>query len=277
MSSSQTPSTATRRHGSALRVAFPLTVPILAGFLLTSATCGIYASSLGLPWWAPTFMAVAIFAGSAEFIVASMLVEPFNPLATSVTILAVNARHLFYGLSMLDKYAHVKRRPYPIYAMCDETFSVIFSAECPEDVNESDFHFWISFLNQAYRVIGCTLGGIFGSARAVSIPGISFALTALFVVIFLDQWLKDASHVSSVIGFVAGVIALLAFGPSNFMVSALVVYCLKDVNPLVGSHGAPETIAVALVVATYLWRRNMLVSIFAGTAFYMVLVNLVFV
>ena len=194
MSSSQMPSTATRRHGSALRVAFPLTAPILAGFLLTGATCGIYASSLGLPWWAPTFMAVAFFAGSAEFIVASMLVEPFNPLAAFVTIFAVNARHLFYGISMLDKYAHVKRRPYLIYAMCDETFSVNFS-------------------------------------------GISFALTALFVVIFLDQWLKDASHVSSVIGFVAGVIALLAFGPSNFVVPALVL--ILAAVTLVRSHVEP--------------------------------------
>ena len=187
MSSSQMPSTATRRHGSALRVAFPLTVPTLAGFLLTGATCGIYASSLGLPWWAPTFMAVAFFAGSAEFIVASMLVELFNPLAAFVTIFAVNARHLFYGVSMLDKYAHVKRRPYLIYAMCDETFSVNFS-------------------------------------------GISFALTALFVVIFLNQWLKDASHVSSVI-------ALLAFGPSNFVVPALVL--ILAAVTLVRSHVEP--------------------------------------
>ena len=135
---------------SALRAAFPLTVPILAGFLLTGATCGIYATSLGLPWWTPTFMAIAIFAGSAEFIVASMLVEPFNPVAAFVTIFAVNARHLFYGLSMLDRYAHVRRRPYLIYAMCDETFSVNHAAKCPPDVDESDFHFWISFLNQAY-------------------------------------------------------------------------------------------------------------------------------
>ena len=215
--------TESARRGSALRAAFPLTVPILAGFLLTGATCGIYATSLGLPWWTPTFMAIAIYAGSAEFIVASMLVEPFNPLAAFVTIFAVNARHLFYGLSMLEKYAHVRRRPYLIYAMCDETFSVNFSATCPPDVDESDFHFWISLLNQAYWVVGCTLGGIFGSALAVSVPGISFALTALFVVIFLDQWLKDASHASSIIGFVAGIIALLVFGASNFMVPALVL------------------------------------------------------
>ena len=207
----------------ALRAAFPLTVPILAGFLLTGATCGIYATSLGLPWWTPTFMSVAIFAGSAEFIVASMLVEPFNPLAAFITILAVNARHLFYGLSMLDRYAHVRRRPYLIYAMCDETFSVNYAAQCPQGVDESDFHFWISLLNQAYWVVGCTLGGIFGSALAVSVPGISFALTALFVVIFLDQWLKDPSHASSVIGFAAGIVALLAFGPTNFMVPALML------------------------------------------------------
>ena len=222
-----------RRQGTALRAAFPLTVPILAGFLLTGATCGIHATSLGLPWWVPTFMSVAIFAESAELIVASTLVEPFNPLATFVTIFAVNARHLFYGLSMLDRYAHVRRRPYLIYAMCDETFSSNFAADRPEGADESDFRFWISFLDQAYWALGCTLGGTFGSAMAISTPGISFALTALFVVIFLGQFLKDASHTSSIIGFAAGIAAPLVFGPGNFMVPSLVLILLAVTMVLV--------------------------------------------
>lgn len=221
------------RQGTALRAAFLLTVPILAGFLLTGATCGIHATSLGLPWWVPTFMAIAIFAESAELIVASMLVEPFNPLATFATIFAVNARHLFYGLSMLDRYAHVRRRPYHIYAMCDETFSSNFAADCPEGADESDFHFWISFLDQAYWALGCALGGIFVSAMAISTPGISFALTALFVVIFLGQFLKDASHTSSIIGFAADIAAPLVFGPSNFMVPSLVLILLAVTMVLV--------------------------------------------
>ena len=206
---------------SAFRAAFPLALPILAGFLLTGITCGIYTTSLGLPWWTPTFMSVVIYAGSAEFIVASMLAAPFNPVATFATIFAVNARHLFYGLSMLEKYSHARRRPYLIYAMCDETFSINYSAEVPEGVDEDDFHFWVSALNQSFWVIGCTLGGLFGSALAVSVKGVSFAMTALFVVIFLDQWLKEAHHTSTVIGFVASLMALVAAGASNFVVPAL--------------------------------------------------------
>ena len=207
---------------TALRAAFPYTLPILAGFLFLGITCGIYAASLGLPWWIPPLMACCIFAGSAEFVVASMLTGAFNPLQTFVMVFVINARHLFYGISMLERFRTMgRKRPYLIFAMCDETFSINFSTRAPEGVDEGWFMTWISVLNQSYWVLGCTLGSIFGNALAMEVEGISFAMTALFVVIFLDQWLKDASHAGALIGLVASAGMLVLFGADSFILPAM--------------------------------------------------------
>ena len=207
---------------TALRAAFPYTLPILAGFLFLGITCGIYAASLGLPWWAPPLMACCIFAGSAEFVVASMLTGAFNPLQTFIMVFVINARHLFYGISMLERFRTMgRKRPYLIFAMCDETFSINFSTRAPEGVDEGWFMTWASVLNQSYWVLGCTLGSLFGNALAVEVEGISFAMTALFVVIFLDQWLKDASHAGAMIGLVASAGMLILFGADSFILPAM--------------------------------------------------------
>ena len=208
---------------TALKAAFPYTIPILAGFLFLGLTCGIFAESLGLAWWMPTAMSVIIFAGSAEFTVASMLTGAFNPLQAFLVVLVVNARHLFYGLSMLERFQNIgRKRNYLIYAMCDETFSITYATHAPEGVDEGWFMFFVSLLNQSYWVIGCTLGGIFGSVLNIDIQGIGFAMTALFVVIFLDQWMKDKNHVSAVVGMLASFVALIAFGPSSFIIPAMI-------------------------------------------------------
>ena len=208
---------------AAFKAAFPLTIPIMAGFLFLGLTCGIFAESLGLAWWMPTAMSIIIFAGSAEFTVASMLTGAFNPLQAFLVILVVNARHLFYGLSMLERFQGMgRKRSYLIYAMCDETFSINYATRAPEGVDEGWFMFFVSLLDQGYWVIGCTLGGIFGSVLDVDIKGIGFAMTALFVVIFLDQWMKDRNHTSAVVGVLASTAALLAFGAENFIIPAMI-------------------------------------------------------
>lgn len=207
---------------SALRAAIPPTLPILAGFVFLGITCGVYSVSLGLPWWTPTLMACLIFAGSAEFVVASMLVGPFAPLQAFVTVFIVNARHLFYGLSMLERFRGLgRKRPYLIFAQCDETFSINYSTRPPAGVDEGWFMFFVSLLNQLYWVVGCTLGGVLGSVAALNVAGVDFAMTALFVVIFLDQWTKDPSHASAVVGILASLVALALFGPDGFMIPAL--------------------------------------------------------
>ena len=217
-----------RIRSAALRAAFPLTIPILAGFVFLGITCGIYTESLGLPWWVPSLMALTIFAGSAEFVVASLLVAPFNPWQTFLMVLVINARHLFYGISLLGRFHHLPRTrqvltPYLTFALCDETFSIIYTEHAPEGVDDGWFMFFVSLLNQLYWVGGCTLGSVFGNALATSIEGIDFAMIALFVVIFIDQWLKDASHAGALCGLAASGAALLLFGPDDFILPAMAV------------------------------------------------------
>lgn len=209
---------------SPFREALARTAPIMAGFLFLGITCGVYTISLGLPWWMPTFMALAIFGGSAEFVVASMLPGAFDPLTTFAVILVVQARHLFYGLSMLGPFRNAGRaKPYLIYAMCDESFSINYSARIPAGMDRTRFMLYVSLLNQASWVAGCTLGGVFGSMLPAAVEGVSFAMTALFVVILLDQWLHEPSHVGTLAGLVASVAALAVFGPDAFMIPAMLL------------------------------------------------------
>lgn len=209
----------------ALRAAFPVTTPILAGFLLTGATCGVFTVSLGFPWWMPTVMAVVVFAGSAEFVTASLMAELVSPWTAFATIFIVNARHLFYGLPMLERFRDTgRKRPYLIYAMCDETFSLEYASEPPAGIDRGWYMFWITLLDQLYWVSGCTLGGTLGSVLPLDgVQGVGFAMTALFVVIFLDQWLREASHAGSLVGFAATAVALAVLGPDRFMIPALVL------------------------------------------------------
>lgn len=212
------------RARAALAAAFPHTIPILAGFVFLGITCGIYAGSLGLPWWMPTLMSIVIFAGSAEFVVASQLAGAFDPLTTFAVVLIINARHLFYGLSMLERFRGLgRKRPYLIFGMCDETFSINYATEPPAGVDRGWFMFWVTLLNHLYWIVGCTLGSVFGAVVATSIEDVSFAMTALFVVIFLDQWEKDAQHLSACTGVLAAAAALAIFGADNFMIPAMVL------------------------------------------------------
>lgn len=228
-SAMQSTSTSLRQAGAgawapALRAAFPHTIPILAGFVFLGITCGIYSISLGLPWWTPTLMSTLIFAGSAEFMVASMLTGAFNPLQAFVVTFIINARHLFYGISMLERFRGLgAKRPYLIFGMCDETFSINYSTEPPAGVDRGWFMLFVTLLNQLYWVIGCTLGSLCGSALALNVEGISFAMTALFVVIFLDQWLKDTQHLSAIAGIAAAAVTLVALGADDFMIPAMVL------------------------------------------------------
>ncbi|MBM6786580.1 AzlC family ABC transporter permease [Collinsella tanakaei] len=229
---------------AAFKQALPLCVPIMAGFVFLGITCGVYSSSLGLPWWMPTLMSIAIFGGSAEFVVASMLPGAFDPLTAFLVVLVVQARHLFYGLSMLGPFRGMgKKKPYLIYAMCDESFSINYSAHAPASIDRGWFMTFVSLLNQGSWVVGCTLGGVFGSMIPLHVQGISFAMTALFVVIFMDQWLSEPSHASSLTGLAATALALVVFGPDSFLIPAMVLILIvvtaarAKLEPVYGDAG----------------------------------------
>ncbi len=212
-------------HAEALRAAFPHTLPIMAGFLFLGASYGVLMSSRGFSFIYPMLTSMTVFAGSLEFTLANVLVGAFNPLEAFFLAIVINARHIFYGISMLDRYKGLGRKKlYMIFALCDETFSVNYSAEPPLGVDRGWFMFYTSLLNQSYWVLGATLGGILGSFIPTGIKGIDFAMTAMFVVILLEQILAGRKNLPSVIiGVALSAASLLIFGSGDFIIPAMLM------------------------------------------------------
>lgn len=207
---------------AAFLAAFPSTIPIMMGFLFLGMTYGIYANVSGFSVIYPVIMSMTIFAGSMEFVAVELLLGVFNPLQALIMTLMINARHLFYGLSMLDKYKGTGwKKPYLIFGMCDESFSINCTAKIPENVDKGWFYFFVTILNQFYWVAGATLGGLFGSFIQFNTEGLDFVMTAMFVVIFLEQWLKDKHHISEILGLGLTLICLIIFGADHFLIPAM--------------------------------------------------------
>lgn len=214
----------------ALKCAFPHTIPIMTGFLFLGMSYGIYMHVSGFSFWYPMLMAMTIFAGSVEFVCVNFLLGAFNPLQAFIVTLILNARHIFYGISMLDRFKGMGwKKIYLIFGMCDETFSVNYTADIPKDVDSGWFMFFVTLLNQIYWVLGATLGGLFGSLIMFNTEGLDFVMTAMFVVIFLEQYLKDKNHLSSYIGLSVSLLMLIFFGADNFMIPAIsgILVCLS--------------------------------------------------
>lgn len=212
---------------TAFKAAFPKTIPIMTGFLFLGAAYGIYARSAGLPIAVPIIMAAVVFAGSMEFVAVDMMTAAaiFDPWGALVMAIMVNARHLFYGISMLDKYKNVgKKRWYLIFGMCDESFSINCTADIPEDVDRGRFYFFVTFLNQCYWITGTALGAFAGSF--FNIEGIDFVMTALLTVLFVDNLLKEKSHIGSVVGVCAALLCLLIFGGDSFIIPSMLMILL---------------------------------------------------
>lgn len=207
---------------AALRAAFPHTIPILTGFLFLGMTYGIIMNVSGFPFWYPMLTSLVIFAGSMEFMTASLLLGAFDPLQAFILTLMINARHLFYGIALLDKYRDTGwKKFYLIFGLCDESFSVNCSVQIPQGIDKGWFMFFITGLNQLYWFAGATLGGIFGSLIHFNTKGLDFVMTAMFVVIFLEQWLKEKNHTSSLLGLGLAAVCLIVFGPDKFMIPAM--------------------------------------------------------
>ena len=206
----------------AFKCAFPYTIPIFAGFWFLGLTYGIYMNVNGFSFLYPMLMSLTIFAGSIEFIAVNMLVDAFDPLQAFAMTLMINARHLFYGIAMLDRFRGMGwKKIYLIFGMCDESFSINYTADIPEDVDRGWFMFFVTLLNHFYWFSGATLGGIFGSFLHFSTEGLDFVMTAMFVVIFLEQWLKEENHFSAICGLVVSLLCLILFGADQFMVPAM--------------------------------------------------------
>lgn len=207
----------------AFKLAFPYTIPIFTGFLFLGFAYGVYMRSLGFSPIYPMVMCFTIFAGSLEFLAGNILLGAFNPLQAFFVGFAVNARHIFYGLSLLDKYKNAgKKKLYMIYALCDETFSVNVTLNDIEGVDKEDVYFAVTLLNQSYWVLGTYLGALFGGVLSINTQGLDFVMTALFIVIFLDYYFKNKQAFSSAMGFILSIASLLIFGKDNFIIPTMV-------------------------------------------------------
>lgn len=212
-----------REKSEALKAALPHTIPVFTGFTFLGIAYGILMNSKGYGIGWTVLMSFMAFAGSAQYVAITFLTSIFNPIYALLMTLMVNARHLFYGISMLDKYKDTgKLKPYLIFGLCDETFSIVCSTKPPEGVNQNWFNFFITLLNHSYWVLGSAVGGILGSMVSFNTKGLDFVLTALFVVIFVGQWKTQKDHKPAVIGVLCSIICLVVFGQSNFIIPSMI-------------------------------------------------------
>ena len=213
-----------KRRRAAVRAAFPATVPVMTGFLTLSIAYGILMRTNGYgPLWS-TLMSAIGFGGSMQYVAITLLVTAFDPLQAFLLAIMVNARHIFYGLSLLDKYKGLgKLRLFLIYVLSDETFSLITTLEPPEGVERKDFYFWISLLDYSYWVIATALGGLLGNFLTFDTTGMDFALTAMIVVLFLEQWKKKENRPAGVIGLACAAVSLAVFGADKLVIPAMVL------------------------------------------------------
>jgi len=206
------------------RYALPRTIPVFVGYLFLGAAYGILMSvnGFGIGW---TFAAsVFVFAGSLQYLGVTMLATAVNPLVAFVMSLMLNARHLFYGISMLGKYGQVKKRKaYLIFGLTDETFSIVCHEQIPPRLDQDLVYFWITLLDQCYWILGSVLGAIVGSLLTFDTTGLDFALTALFAVIFVEQWKQKEGHKPAVIGLLASAVCLLIWGADAFIIPAMIM------------------------------------------------------
>lgn len=208
----------------ALRAALPHTLPVLTGYLVLGTAYGIILSSKGYSFLWSLFTSIFIYAGSMQFVSLSLLAAGFHPLYACIMTLMVNARHLFYGISMLSVFRNTgRKKPYLIFGLTDETFSLLCSSVPPEGVDKGWFMFFITLFDQIYWVAGSVFGNIVGSFIHFNTRGIDFALTALFLVIFINQWKSATSHIPVLTGLSAAIACRIIFGASQFIIPSMAV------------------------------------------------------
>ena len=203
-------------------VAFPHTTPIGFAWFFLGLSYGLLMSSKGFSVWYTALMATVIFAGSLEFVTVDLLLGVFNPITAFLMALMVNARFLFYGLAMLTKYKGTgKKKWYLIFGLTDETFAGKSSADIPEDVNRSWFYFFVTLFSHCYWVLSSVLGSLVGPHLPFNTRGIDFVLTAMFVTIFLDEWLKHKRFTSALAGILVSLLSLILFGKDSFLIPTM--------------------------------------------------------
>ena len=208
----------------ALKTTFLDTVPVLTGYLFLGAGFGILLgeeTGLGVGWAA--IMAVFMFAGSGQYLAVSLIADHASLLSAAIATFLVNARHIFYGISLLGPYKGAgKKKTYMIFGLTDETYSLVTQNEPPEGMTRHTYCFLVTLFNQIYWIIGCSLGNLL-SLLPISFEGVEFVLTALFVTMFVEQWLSHKNHLPAIIGVGSTLLCLAVFGQNIFLIPSMVM------------------------------------------------------
>ena len=208
-----------------VKYAFFRSLPVLAGYLLLGSGFGILlqAKTGYGPLWAAC-ISLAMYSGTMQYVTVDLLAEGASLISAAVMTIAVQARHLVYGVSMLGKYKSTGiYKPYLTFSLTDETYSILCDGVTPKNVSRHKYYFFLSLFNQCYWVMGCVLGAALGNILPFSSKGIDFSMTALFVVVFINQWTSSKNHASAIIGIAGSLICLLIFGADNFVIPAMIV------------------------------------------------------
>ena len=199
---------------------------MLSGYLVLGMGFGVLMQSKGYGFLLALAMSIFIYAGSMQYLAIDLLSGGASLITSALTTLMVNARHLFYGISMVDRYKNAKKKPYIIFALTDETYSLVCSVNEENEEKRNRYYFLVSLFNQIYWVVGSALGVLLGEVIPFSTEGIDFALTALFVTVFVEQWKSTKDHIPAMIGVISSVICLALFGAKDFLIPAMILITL---------------------------------------------------
>ena len=220
-----------------VRFAFYKTIPVLLGYLFLGLAFGLLLQEAGYSFWWALLSSGIVYAGSIQFVLVEFLNGGTGFLTVAVMTLLINSRHAFYGLSFVEKFRKMKTYPYMIFSLTDETYSLLCSLKVPEGIDEKKAMFLIALFDQLYWMAGSVLGAALGQVLPFDMTGIDFAMTALFVTIFVDQWREAKSHLPAIVGLCSAAVCLLIFGGSNFILPSLII----TVGILMALKGRLET------------------------------------
>ncbi len=210
-----------------VKAAFVKSLPVMAGYIILGIGFGILAYNAGYGFLWALAMSLFIFAGSMQYVGVGLLAGGASVLTVILTTVMVNARHLFYSISMLRHYKNAGRcKPYLIFSLTDETYSLLCDGKVPEGTEPDRFRFLVSLFNQSYWVLGSVIGSLVSGILPFSTAGIEFSMTALFIASFTEQWITAKDHIPAVVGLLGTLLCLIVFGPERFLIPAMLLITL---------------------------------------------------
>ena len=212
---------------STIRHAFYKSIPVMAGYIVLGTGFGILMNNAGYGVLWTAAMSAFIYAGSMQYVGVGLLTGGASVLTTIITTVMVNARHLFYSISMFEPYKNAgKYKPYLIFALTDETYSLLCDGQVPEGADPNQYRFLVSLFNHSYWVTGSILGSLLGAVLPFPTTGIEFSMTALFIASFTEQWLTTKDHIPALTGLFSTLLCLVLFGRQNFLIPAMLCITL---------------------------------------------------